>query len=127
MAKDRYVLAIGADNAGADSVFIIWAAHFPPLSANAESYMRLVGGEQVVAAANDCGVSLILSGHTHDPFELSSPRMTFRALGTGSATQFDSPEGNFCQIVSVEGDGQDTYAEVEHYEFDRSLSRFVRT
>jgi 3',5'-cyclic AMP phosphodiesterase CpdA len=116
-----------ANNAGADSVFVIWAAHFPPLSTNTESYMKLVGGEQVVHSANECGVSLILSGHTHDPFELSSPRMTFSALGTGSATQFDSPEGNFCQIVSVESDGQKCYVGVEHYEFDRSLSRFVRT
>jgi len=116
-----------ADHAGADGIFIIWAVHFPPLSTKTESYMRLVDGEQVVASANDCGVSLILSGHTHDPFELYSPRMTFRALGTGSTTQFDSSEGNFCQVVSVESDGHGFRVEVEHYQFDRPLSKFIRT
>jgi 3',5'-cyclic AMP phosphodiesterase CpdA len=115
------------DNAGANVVFIIWAVHFPPLSTNTESYMKLIDGDQLIASANDCEVSLILSGHTHDPFELYSPRMTFRALGTGSATQFDSPEGNYCQIVSVESDGNDFWVEIEHYQFDRPSSKFVRT
>jgi 3',5'-cyclic AMP phosphodiesterase CpdA len=115
------------DHAGADSVFIIWAMHFPPWSPNTQSCMRLIGGEQVVASANDRGVSLILSGHTHEPFELFSPRVRFRALGTGSATQFDSPEGNFCQTVSVGSNGHDSWAEVAHYQFDPLLSKFVRT
>ncbi len=68
---------------------------------------------------------MILSGHTHEPFELSSPRMTFHALGAGSATQFVSPEGNFCQIISVENDAEGFWVEVEHYRFDRQLSKFV--
>jgi 3',5'-cyclic AMP phosphodiesterase CpdA len=119
--------AFRADHAAASNIFIIWAVHFPPVSTNSQSHMKLIDGEKLIEAANNREVGLILSGHTHDPFELSSPRMTFRALGTGSTTQFDSPEGNYCQIVSVESSANGCWVETEHYTFDRPSSRFVRT
>jgi 3',5'-cyclic AMP phosphodiesterase CpdA len=109
-------------------VFIIWAIHFPPAPAQAESYMRLIDREDLIAAADGCGVALVLSGHTHEPFEFSSPQYSFRVFGTGSATQYDSPEGNFCQIVSIETAEGGFAVETKHYRFEEAAGtgRFVR-
>lgn len=115
------------ENADGKEVFTIWASHFPPVSPNPESYMKLIDREKLVSSANDCGVSLILSGHTHDPFDISSPRMTFRGLGTGSATQFDSPEGNYCEIISVESAPEGFWVDISHCHFDPPSSKFVGT
>jgi hypothetical protein len=108
-------------------VFIVWALHFPPASTHPEPHMKLIDSDLLISAANDCEVSLILSGHTHDPFHISSPRMAFRVLGTGSTTQYDSPEGNYCEIVSIENAPGGSWVETEHYQFDRASSKFVRT
>jgi 3',5'-cyclic AMP phosphodiesterase CpdA len=109
-------------------VFIIWAVHFPPAPAQAESYMQLIDREDLIAAADRCGVALVLSGHTHEPFEFSSPQYSFRVFGTGSATQYDSPEGNFCQVVSVETVKEGFAVETKHYRFEETIgqARFVR-
>lgn len=113
---------------GDKEVFIIWAVHFPPAPAQAETYMRLIDREALIAAAHACGVALILSGHTHEPFEFSSPQYGFRVFGTGSATQYDSPEGNFCQVVSIETVEGGFAVETKHYRFEEAAGtgRFVR-
>lgn len=113
---------------GDREVFIIWAVHFPPAPAQAESYMRLIDREGLITKAHDCGVSLILSGHTHEPFEFSSPQYGFRVFGTGTATQYDSPEGNFCQVVSIETAEEGFAVETKHYRFEETAgqARFVR-
>lgn len=111
-----------------NDVFIIWAMHFPPAPSPAASYMRLINREALIAKAEDCEVDLILSGHTHEPFEFSSPQYGFRVFGTGSATQYDSPEGNFCQVVSIETETDGFVIETKHYRFDEmsGTGRFVR-
>lgn len=109
-------------------VFIIWAVHFPPVPEQGKSYMRLIDRQRLVLAANNYGVSLILSGHTHDPFDFKSPRNRFHALGTGSTTQADSPEGNFCQLISIENSRNGYLVEIVNYGFDgdSGKGRFVK-
>lgn len=107
-------------------VFIIWAMHFPPIPEQKAPYMRLLHREAVISAANQNSVALILSGHTHDPFDFSSPRNNFRAFGTGSTTQDDSPEGNFCQQISIENSDDGYWLEIMYYRFDEPAGRFVK-
>jgi 3',5'-cyclic AMP phosphodiesterase CpdA len=107
-------------------VAIIWALHFPPLAPNLPSYMELLDSANLISAANQTGVLFIISGHTHYPFELSSPRESFQMLGVGSATQFDSPVGNHCQVITVGNEGEERWFEVEHYLFDYSSAQFIR-
>lgn len=46
-------------------LFIIWAVHFPPLFPNCIPELDLLNSQELVDAASDQSVSLILSGHTH--------------------------------------------------------------
>jgi 3',5'-cyclic AMP phosphodiesterase CpdA len=107
-------------------VAIIWALHFPPLAPNLPSYMELLDSANLIAAANQTGVLFIISGHTHYPFELSSPREGFQLLGAGSVTQFDSSVGNHCQVITVGNAGEERWFEVEHYLFDYTSAEFIR-
>jgi 3',5'-cyclic AMP phosphodiesterase CpdA len=106
-------------------IFIIWAIHFPPVNPHIRSYMKLIGDDSLVALANRLGVALILSGHTHNPFELSSPKMKFRVLCAGSAAQFDCPEGNHCQIISINNEDEGCWVGVRHFEFDSRTVKFI--
>lgn len=120
--------AFKTEHEGTKDVFIIWAVHFPPVPEQGKSYMKFLDRQRVLLAANNSGVSLILSGHTHDPFDFKSPRHRFHALGTGSATQHDSPEGNYCQLVSIENSRSGFSLEIVNYGFDGNSGRgrFVR-
>jgi 3',5'-cyclic AMP phosphodiesterase CpdA len=114
------------DHIEESEVAIIWALHFPPLAPNLPPYMELLDSANLISAANQTGVMLILSGHTHYPFELSSPRTDFQMLGAGSATQFDSSVGNHCQVITVGNLEGKYWFEVEHYNFEYSSVEFIR-
>jgi DNA repair exonuclease SbcCD nuclease subunit len=108
------------------NVFVIWAVHFPAIPGQEETYMKLQDRGDLIATADRNRVSLLLSGHTHDPFEFKSPRHAFRALGTGSATQSDSPEGNYCQVISIENSAGGYLVETIHYEYNLVKGEFVK-
>lgn len=108
------------------NVFIIWAVHFPAIPGQEETYMKLRSREDLIVAADQNGVSLLLSGHTHDPFEFASPRYSFRSLGAGSTTQDDSPEGNYCEVITIENSGRGYSLENVHYKFDQTTNRFIK-
>jgi 3',5'-cyclic AMP phosphodiesterase CpdA len=107
-------------------VCVIWAVHFPPVFKHTESHMRLIDDHLLIDSANKSGVHLIISGHTHNPFEFSSPRTEFRVLGAGTATQDHSPEGNYCQVISIENDETGLIFDIDHYKFDPNTCTFVR-
>jgi DNA repair exonuclease SbcCD nuclease subunit len=106
-------------------VFSLWAVHFPLVPTHKESYMKLINSDNLISSANASEVFLVLSGHTHDPFDFSSPRMLFRALGTGTTTEFASSEGNYCQIISIENSDEGFLVGTEHYRFDSLSSSFT--
>ena len=99
-------------------VYIIWAVHFPPVYPRIERYMRLLDDDRLVTSANNNCISLIVSGHTHDPLEYSSPRMKFRVLCAGSASQEDCPEGNHCQLISLENVSARVAVNIVHYRLE---------
>src|SRR5262249_27793589 len=107
-------------------VCIIWALHFPPVYPQITSGMKLIDDEAVRRSANENGVSAILSGHTHNPFEFSSPRIRFRVLCAGTATQSNSPQGNYCQLMSISNLEQGCAFSVTHYSFNEKWAKFVR-
>lgn len=106
--------------------FIIWASHFPAIPGQEETYMKLQNRDDFIVAAEQNRVSLLLSGHTHDPFQFISPRYGFQAFGTGSATQHDSPEGNYCELITIETLSTGHSVRTVHYQFENTVSRFVR-
>lgn len=54
-----------ADELGLQSA-VIWAVHFPPKSPLNDETLALIDEDQLVDAANACGVLLVLAGHTHE-------------------------------------------------------------
>jgi predicted phosphodiesterase len=103
-------------------VVIIWALHFPPAFPNSPSYMKLLDEEYLIAAAKECGVACFLVGHTHKQVAYPLPDSTY-VLCTGSASQADVKNGNYCQIISIDNANQDTPLKVETYRLEAKNNR----
>lgn len=122
----RETAAFRAQHREIPNVFTIWAVHFPAIPGQEDSYMKVQDRGDLIEAADRNGVSLLLSGHTHEPFEFRSPRYGFGAFGTGSSTQSDSPEGNYCQVISIDNSAGSYLFETVHYEYNLVKSEFVK-
>lgn len=79
---------------------IIWAVHFPPEAPDIKKHSELLEKTELISAAHKNGVSLILSGHLHDPSRRQVAPNTY-VLTAGTATQHYAPEGNFCHLISI--------------------------
>jgi hypothetical protein len=91
---------------------ILWALHFPPGFPNLSQTMKLIDEASLIKAANKCGVTAILVGHTHIPARYRTPGMKFDVCCAGSATQYLSqrqsqpPDGNYLHLLRILVDDQ---------------------
>jgi hypothetical protein len=118
-----------------ESQCILWACHFPPQFPNERTDSKLIGGDLLVKAANDLGVTAILTGHTHEQTSYSRPGMKTEILCCGTTTQFepdsmpggrhakDPTKGNHFQILNIdEGAKGEIVLTVENYRYKHSVS-----
>jgi len=113
---------------------IIWACHFPPQFAQQKEHSRLLDADKLVSAANKLGVSIVLSGHTHDQVSYNRPGMHAEVLCCGTTTQWeprshpggadeaDETRGNHFQILEFDElpNGAVTMT-LEHYRYTHTF------
>lgn len=69
-------------------VAVVWVLHYPPGYPNVDSNLALLNEAELLAAAKEVGVKLILAGHTHIDHVYSIDGVTVSCVG--SATQADA-------------------------------------
>lgn len=87
------------------NVGIIWLAHFPPDFPEGERALRLIDEEELIKAALLRDVSVILTGHTHNPKRFATPYVTHKkveVMCAGTATQLTAPVGHVAHLLEVE-------------------------
>ena len=90
---------------GNTNIGIIWLAHFPPDFPEGERLLRLIDEEELIKAALLRDVSVILTGHTHNPKRFATPYVTHKKLEVlcaGTATQLTAPVGHVAHLLKVE-------------------------
>lgn len=85
---------------------IIWVVHFPPAFPEREQALDLIDGAKLTNAAKAQQVSVILTGHTHNPKHYPILPVTgsndIEILCAGTATQHIAPVGHVVHIIEVE-------------------------
>lgn len=78
--------AIGALS---DPQMVLVTAHHPLVEANTRGRALTRGGERALAALAAAGVTAVLTGHVHDPFDLVklTPAGPIRMIGAGTLSQ----------------------------------------
>jgi len=86
-------------------VGIIWSVHFPPDFPEGERALKLIDEEELIKAATSCGVTVLLTGHTHNPKRFVTPPLKYNnleVLCAGTATQLTAPVGHVAHLVEIE-------------------------
>lgn len=112
-------------------IVLVWAVHFPPdASVEIDPSSELIGSENLLASADKNKVFLMVSGHLHNPFQLSSPSTkvvpdlwNFDIFGAGTASQFNSE--NHCQIITLDNSEEDLGVGLEHFWFSEIDDAFI--
>jgi 3',5'-cyclic AMP phosphodiesterase CpdA len=107
------------DNWG-DELIVLWALHFPPGYRKLARNMRLIDDTDLIKAANECNVSAVLCGHSHEQLNYRRGEMHFEVLCAGTVSAFLPRERNHFQIINISPVGR----EVDSYEFDRAYGEF---
>lgn len=110
------------DNDG--TLCVLWAVHFPPAFPGIPGSNKLIDDHLLIAAANDCGVKVILAGHTHQQKPYRPKGANFDVLCCGSTTQYAPPNSqanNRFQIINIDLRGSsDVDIKVENYRYMRA-------
>ena len=86
-------------------VGIVWLAHFPPDFPEGEQALKLLNEAEFIQAATSRGVSVLLTGHTHNPKRFVTPPLKYNnleVLCAGTATQLTAPVGHVAHLIDVE-------------------------
>ncbi len=86
-------------SAGDPMPLIVWAVHFDPFTASGD--LELIGSRNLVHAADKCGVSIVLGGHSHEP-KIKPLSRFCNAYICGSTMQDQNQHGNFFQILEIQ-------------------------
>lgn len=101
---------------------VIWATHFPPQFPNVNKHLKLVSENRLIRAANDCGVSLIISGHTHSDNHYMVESVPVICTGTACAWGMD--EVLSFSIIEISIDKTEPTYLVRPYAWDEEKGYF---
>ena len=101
---------------------VIWATHFPPQFPNVGKHLKLISEDRLTKAANECGVSLIISGHTHEDNHYMVDSVP--VVCTGTACAWGKDENPSFSIIEISIDGTKLTYLVRPYSWDKGLCYF---
>jgi len=73
-----------------EAVAVVWLVHFPPKFRKQSPGLDLIDEDELVRAADFCGVKVILAGHTHSECRYTPGSLT-EVLCAGTATEHRPP------------------------------------
>jgi predicted phosphodiesterase len=88
---------------------VLVTAHHPLVEANTRGRALTKGGERALAALAGAGVSAVLSGHVHDPFDLIKDTVngSIRMIGAGTLSlRIRSTPPSFNELTIKDGQVQ---------------------
>lgn len=85
----RVARTVAAINDAPDDALPIVACHHPLIDACTQSTARTRGGADAIEALAQAGAKLVLSGHVHDPFDITheTPAGPIRMIGAGTLSR----------------------------------------
>lgn len=104
---------------------VIWAVHFPPMVPDGKAVLQLIDGQELIAAAKECGVRHILAGHIHEDLTYEPLGQDVQILCANSPCSVTTSERYGFQILNVELDSSNLQVDEEGYVWDQSRKSFV--
>jgi hypothetical protein len=108
---------------------VIWAIHFPPrfpvgkgrVEKIKSEFKKLVNENDLIEAAKNCDIRLIVAGHTHQPNFYRVDQIDVNCAG--STTQFMGEVGeimdNYCHILRIDTDAKGFDISVFDFKYDK--------
>lgn len=90
-----------------DAKRVLVACHHPLIDAETRNRARTRGGSGALEALAAAGVRAVLSGHTHQPFDMRYPTASgdIRLIGAGTlSTRLRESAASF-NVIAIDGDG----------------------
>ena len=89
VTSHRVAKTVAAIGDAPDDALPIVACHHPLIDAGTQSTARTRGGGHALAALAAAGAKLVLSGHVHDPFDVThdTPAGPIRMIGAGTLSR----------------------------------------
>lgn len=99
--------ALDAIAAQPDGRTILVTAHHPLVEAGTKGKALTTGGNRALAALARAGVTAVLSGHVHDPFDLvqQTPNGPIRMIGAGTLSERIRSTPPSCNALTIDGSG----------------------
>ena len=102
---------------------VVWCVHFPPAFPSIASDMQLIDEHYLIDAAEELGIKIILSGHTH-VYRSYLARSGLRVICCGTTTAKSTSSGH--QYLRLEIDTNNMFnPKVIPKRYDFALKRFV--
>ena len=119
MIQSTKIIRLGTESERMQSA-VIWAVHFPPEFPGLDLELALLQGQDLVEAADQSGVSVLLAGHTHESISytaVSSGGHELNIICSGPSCGM-SEHGNFSySILEINADGTTITVNPIHYKW----------
>jgi predicted phosphodiesterase len=69
--------------------FVVWVVHYPPSFPGVNPNLELQGEQLLIQAAQECGVRLLLAGHTHDAKLYTVGNVVVSCVGSATQNELD--------------------------------------